>query len=55
MIIYLLSAIFNYAEAFIMATVNSKFTKKLRNKIGESAIVTHSTIGYSIVLEEHTP
>jgi DNA-binding response OmpR family regulator len=26
--------------------------KKLRHKIGESAIVTHSTIGYSIVLEE---
>ncbi|AFL68347.1 response regulator transcription factor [Sulfurospirillum barnesii] len=26
--------------------------KKLRTKIGESAIVTHSTIGYSIVLEE---
>lgn len=26
--------------------------KKLRNKIGESAIMTHSTIGYSIVLEE---
>lgn len=26
--------------------------KKLRNKIGDSAIVTHSTIGYSIVLEE---
>jgi len=28
---------------------------KLRKKIGSSAIVTHSTIGYSIVLEEHTP
>lgn len=26
--------------------------KKLRNKIGNSAIVTHSTIGYTIVLEE---
>lgn len=33
MIIYLLSAIFNYVEAFIMATINSKFTKKLRNEI----------------------
>lgn len=32
-IIYLLSAAFNYTEAFIMATVNSKFTKKLRNEI----------------------
>lgn len=29
--------------------------KKLRHKIGDSAILTHSTTGYSIVLEEHTP
>jgi len=28
---------------------------KLRKKIGSSAILTHSTIGYSIVLEEHSP
>lgn len=29
--------------------------KKLRHKIGDCAIVTHSTIGYSIVLEESIP
>ena len=28
---------------------------KVRNKIGSDAIVTHSTTGYSIVLEESTP
>lgn len=29
--------------------------KKLRDKIGEDAIATHSTVGYSIVLEERAP
>lgn len=31
--IYLISAIFNYLQAFIMATVTNKFSKKLRNEI----------------------
>ncbi len=34
-IIYVLSCIFNYIEAFIMATVSNKFAKKLRNQISE--------------------
>ena len=32
-IIYLLGAIFNYIQGFIMATINNKFSKKLRNEI----------------------
>ena len=39
----------NVAESSVKTLI-----KKLRSKIGKGAIVTHSTIGYSIVLEEHS-
>ena len=32
-IIYLLGAVFNYIQGFIMATINNKFSKKLRKEI----------------------
>ncbi len=48
------SVIESYLWEFEPAAESSVKTliKKLRHKIGESAIVTHSNIGYSIVLEE---
>lgn len=33
LIIYIISVIFNYAQAFIMTTITNKFTKRLRNDI----------------------
>ena len=35
LIIYISSAVLNYAQSFIMATVSQKFSQKLRNEISE--------------------